>query len=366
MKNKPQGLSSIQVTTTVTLSVIGLTALTIPRIAAAEAGVDGTFAVLLAGLIAIISAGIVVILCLRFPNLTVIEFSQVILGKFLGRLYGCMIFAYAIFVSSYVTRGFADAMKILLLPRTPLEFIIVTMLLLSLYCIQGGIYTIARINELFFLPIIGVIALIILFNIPDVEWFRFRAAFSNGIKPILTGSISTLVAFLGYDILLFLVPFTRDKKKIFLYGTAGLVLPILIYTGLTALMIGIYGASTTSDLVYPTVQLARRLEMIGSFIERLDIFFIIFWILAVFTSINISLYMASISITRLIGLRNYKPFAFIVLPFVYVFSILPQDITQIKLLGYITNYGGALLVVASSIPLLIISIIRKKGGAKNG
>ena len=47
--------SAVQVTTTVTL-LIGLTALTIPRIAAAEAGVDGTFAVLLAGLIANISA----------------------------------------------------------------------------------------------------------------------------------------------------------------------------------------------------------------------------------------------------------------------------------------------------------------------
>jgi spore germination protein len=365
MQKKPQGLSNYQVTVTVALSAVGLTVLGLPSTAAKLAGIDGALSVLLAGIFSIAVAGIIAVLGKRFPNQTVIEFSQEILGKFLGRLYGAAVAFYFLCATALVLRGFGDAMKILLLQKTPLELIMISMLLLCLYCIHGGINTIVRINEIFLAPVLGVIGMIILFNVKDVDFFKFRASLSNGLKPVLMGTAGTAMAYLGYEILFFLTPFSRDKKRLILFGTAGLVLPLLVYTSLTFLSIGIVGAESTADLNYPTIHLARRIVFLGTYIERLDIFFIIFWILAVFTTIIAYLYMASISVTRLAGLRNYKPFAFLLLPFAYITAILPQNSVQINMFATAINYMG-ILVASSSIPLLLLAILRKKGGRSNG
>ena len=362
MQNHQKGLSSFQVSALVALTIIGMTIIFIPRITAEQAGIDGALVTFLSGILSIILAAVIITISKRFPNQTVIEFSQEILGTFLGKIYGLLFVLHATSVVGYILRGFADALKVLLLPRTPLEFTMICMLLIILYCVHGGISTIVRTCEIFLLPLLLVIFLTIFFNFWEVQLFRYRASLSNGIKPLLQGVFSVTVAYLGYEILFFILPFTQNKKKFMISGISGMVLPVLVYTGLVFVMVGVIGHKATSELVYPTIQLARRIGI--EFIERFDILFIVFWIMAVFTSLTSYLYMASISFTRLLGMRNYKPFILILLPICYIVAILPQDISEINMLGQIMNYVG-FSIVLSSIPLLILSIIRKKGGKAN-
>jgi spore germination protein len=365
MQKKSQGLTNYQITAIVTVNIIGFIALSLPGLAASKAGIDGVLATIAAGILSAVLAGLIILLCKRFPNQTVIEFSQEILGRFLGRLYGAAFAFYAIITASVIIRGFADAMKVLLLQRTPIELLMIAMIFISIYCVVGGISTIAKVSELFLPAIVGVIGLIILFNLTDVELFRFRNILSEGWLPIFRGIFNITLAYLGYEILFFLSPVMKNKNKLLPYGLAGLILPVLTYTGLVFVALGINGEKTTSDMIYPTVQLTRRIALLGTFIERFDIFFIMFWILAVFTSAVMFLYIASISVTRLAGLRNYKPFIFMLAPVIYIFAILPQNIVQINLLTQIANYAG-LFIVFSSAPMLLLSLIRKKGGKHHG
>lgn len=363
MQNLPKGLSNFQITAIVTQSVIGLTIMFLPRRAAVYAGIDGAFATFAAGLLSIAMAGVYIILSRRFPKQTIIEYAQQILGKYLGLAYGTFIALYTLLTASFILRGFADAMKILLLPRTPLEIIMICMLLICLYCIHGGIVTIARICEIFLLPITVVIGTTIIFNLPDVQLFRYRESFSNGLRPIVMGIANNMLAYQGYEVLFFLLPFMNNRKKALQAGTAGMLFPIFVYSSLVFMAIGVIGTLPTAELIYPTIHLARRIGT--DFLERFDVFFIVFWILSVFTSIVVYLYMSSISITRLLGLRNYKPFIFILIPVCYAISILPQNISQINVMSDIMNYSGIFLI-ASSIPLLVLSFVRKKGEGKNG
>lgn len=362
MQNQQKGLSNFQVSALVTLSAVGMIIISIPRIAAEQAGIDGALAVFLAGILSIILAGVIITLSKRFPTKTVIEYSQEILGKLFGKVYGIILVLYSITVLSYILRGFADALKVLLLPRTPLEITMICMLLVILYCVHGGISTIVRTCEIFLLPLLLVIVLTIFFNLSEVQLFRYRSSLSNGITPVFKAAFGVTTAYLGYEILFFILPFIQDKEKFMIFGIRGTVLPVLIYSGLVFVMIGVLGPTTTSELVYPAIHLARQIGI--EFIERFDILFIIFWILAVFTTLTSYLYMASFSLTRVLGMRNYKPFILILLPLCYVASILPQNISEINMIGKIVNYVG-FFVALSSIPLLIIAVIRKKGGKVN-
>ncbi|HZK34338.1 MAG TPA: endospore germination permease, partial [Bacillota bacterium] len=291
MAQNKQGLTNIQATAIVIVSMIGLAVLSIPSIVAEPAGIDGLLSVFAGGIVSLLLAGVIIVLSSRFPNHTIIEYMQIILGKTLGKLFGCIIALYTLVVAAVILRGFADAMKVLLLPKTPLEFMMIAMLVTVIYQIQGGVSTIAKISEVFILPIIGVIVVLIVFSLPKVEMFRFRAILSSGLKPIILGTTSIIYAYLGYGILAFLLPFMKDKNKLLKYGSIGVLVPTLIYTGLVFVSIGISGPKSVADLVYPTVQLARGIMANGTFIERFDIFFIIFWILAVFTSLTIYMYM---------------------------------------------------------------------------
>ena len=86
----------------------------LPRRAAVYAGIDGAFATFAAGLLSIAMAGVYIILSRRFPKQTIIEYAQQILGKYLGLAYGTFIALYTLLTASFILRGFADAMKILL------------------------------------------------------------------------------------------------------------------------------------------------------------------------------------------------------------------------------------------------------------
>ena len=362
---KQQGLSNFQITAVVTQSMIGLILLGIARRAARLAGIDGVFVTLLTGVLSAAIAAVMILLCNRFPNLTVIEFSQEILGKFFGRLYGAFFVFYAMLVTAVTIRGFADALKMLLLPKTPIEFVMITMLILCSYCVAGGISSVSRINEIFLFPVIIVISLVILMNMGDVDLFRYRAVFSNGIKPFLNGIPEMSTAYLGYEILLFLAPVVKNKDKMMPYGLSGIAIPLVLYTGLVFVSIGVDGALATADIIYPTIQLARRISLLGSSIEKFDILFILLWILSIYTTLITFLYMASISVTRLAGLRNYKPFIFILIPLIYMIAILPEDIADLNTVVLLSDYIG-MAVVLSCIPMLLISIVRKKGGKNNG
>jgi len=362
--NNKQGISNIQVSVIVIVSIIGLAVLSIPSVVAKAAGIDGILSVIVSGVLTLIIASAIMVLSLRFPNDTVIEYTQIILGKLLGKAFCTLIVFYTMTISAIILRGFADAMKILLLPKTPLEFIMVSLLLVTLYQVQGGITSIAKVNEIFITPIIGAIIVVIVFSLPEVELFRYRAVFSKGLGPIIKGCSSVIFTYLGYGILAFLTPFMKDKKSLYKYGIIGVIVPIIIYTGLVFVSMGSSGSKTTADLVYPTVQLARNIVFFGTLIIRFDIFFIIFWILAVYTSLTIYMYMSTFSIVRLIGLRNYKPFALIIAPIIYLIALLPQNQIEIETFSKVANYTG-LFITSSSIPILLIAVIRKKGGKAN-
>jgi putative membrane protein len=226
-----------------------------------------------------------------------------------------------------------------------------------------GMYdeTMKAISELFLPLIVLSILLLLALNIPDVELMHLRPSLSRGIEPYVRAIPRLFLVYLGYEVVYFLLPFMREPKKVMIAGIAGVSIPIFIYTMLVFTALTVFGVKPTSTMMYPTVILARRLLFPGAFAERFDIFFIIFWILAAFTTLGIFLYLSSIASTRLLGLRNYKPFSLLIAPFVYQIAILPQNVNHIDQLAMAAGYTGA-AVVGASVPLWIVAVLRKKGG----
>lgn len=363
-KARQDYISPIQSGVLVSSSIIGSVVVALPSLATQAAEHSGVLSVFLAGLICIGLTIVASYLGRRFYNQTIIEYSVTIIGKILGKLLGILIIIYSIISTGTALRIFADTLKVFMLPKTPVELIIITMLIVVIYLIYKGIGAIAKISEAFLPLVVIVLLLVIALNFQDFRIRNLRPLISNGLITTLIeafqGIPKIITAYLGFEIVFFVIPFMQDPDKITPYVAGGVLLPTVIYTALTAMCIGVFGVQLTKKMLYPTISLARAIEFPGAFAERFDILFSILWILGVFTSISALFYIASLSVTRIVRLRNFRPFIFILTPFVYLVAILPQNIYQIFFLTELIGYVG-IFVTFSPVLLLLISKITGKG-----
>ena len=357
-------LSGIQVMILVASTILGTTVLSLPRTVTKEAGIGGVVATLFTGILTFGLTVIITLLSKRYPNQTVIEYSVEILGTIPGKIYGAIFVIYAIFVSGGVIRAFADALKIHMLPNTPLEIIMISMLIVVVYAAMNGISVLAKTNETFYPLVFFALLLLLVLSLPRFRMDEFRALLFLDLPSVVKAIPQIIASYLGFEIMFFLVPFARKPKKVLLYSVAGIFITSTIYTALVVISIGVLGLAVTQKLVYPAVILAKHIEFPGSFAERFDIFFMVLWILAAFTTLESYCYLSAFSLTRLIGLRNYKPFIFLLLPVIYMIAILPQNIYQIEMLLSVIGLLGSFIVFAA-IPMFFISLARKKGERKN-
>ncbi|WP_338131375.1 GerAB/ArcD/ProY family transporter [Cohnella rhizosphaerae] len=106
--------------------------------------------------------------------------------------------------------------------------------------------------------------------------------------------------------------------------------------------------------------------MPANVLERLDGAFLAVWVTAVFTTLLSSYYLTSQSLMQLLRLQEPRIFTFFLLPFVFVLAMVPANI--VKMYESVVSVGRIGLVLTTVYPglLLLIAVLRKKGGSALG
>lgn len=344
----------------VSSAIIGVTVLTLPRTAAELAKAGGFIATFITGALMALVLVIVALLARRFPNDTIMEYSRKIIGLIPAKILGFIFFFYFISVVSVILRLFCDAVKVLLLKNTPLEVLIITFLFAAVYLCLNGVSSLAKICELFEPLVIGTMLLVIVLSLENFNFEELLPAFKQNISQWLYAVPHLTISYLGFEVLLFITPYAQDTSKVVKYGLWGILPSIFIYSLFVAVAVGTAGVEAVARSLYPTLQLARYIKFPGGFAERFDIFFMIFLMLGAYTTVSSYLYLSSVSITKLLGLRNYKPFILLIVPIIYVLALLPQNIKEINVFSQYVSYIG-LALLAAVIVLYVLAVILKKG-----
>lgn len=355
-----EGLSIYGYIALISSSILGVVVISLPKIATESAQDGALLATVLASVLSIIFAISIALLGKRFRDKIQVEYIISILGKPLGMVFGLVTIVYFILLSSVALRGFSDALKGLLLHNTPLEIIMISMLLTAVYLCLNGIGSIAKMSELF-LPIIFIaLILVIGLSLSNFNYVRFRPLLTPSIPLAIKGTANIMPAFLGYEIIFVLIPFYKKERKVLTGTFIGILVPSILYVLLVSLSVGVFGIKPTQQINYPTITLARKINFPGAFAERFDIFFVILWILAAFTSIANFLYVSSLSAVRLFSLRNYQPFIYLIAPIVYIFAIFPQNLPEIRLINTYIGYLGLGISLFFTLLMMIIWIMGKR------
>ena len=365
MLKKHDKLDGIQYIALISSTIMGVIVISLPNIAIESAHEGALLSTIMASILATIFAVSMNILGNRFPKKTIIEYLVSLMGKPLGKSLGFILIIYFTSTTAVILRVFSDALKGLLLHNTPLEVIMISMLLTVVYLCLNGINGITKLSELFLPIIILSLLLVIGLSASNFNFVRLRPVLLPSLWQSIKAIPNLASVFLGYEIILVVTPFVARNKSTIPNTLIGIGIPSVLYILLVIMAIGVFGLRPTQQMNYPTITLARRINFPGAFAERFDIFFVMLWTLAAFISVANFFYISSLSIVRLFTLRNYQPFVYFLAPIVYMLAILPQDRPEIKLINTYVGYLGIGISVFA-IGLLVFVLISGTKEYENG
>lgn len=353
-------LTSPQITVVLFGAVVGVGILSLPRLVASKAGVDSWIDILLAGCIAILAACLISFIGTRFPGKSLIDYGPLLLGKWLGTLVLVIFLLYFLLFVGMVVRISADVTKLFLLDLTPMEVIVIGLLTLSTYVIQHGINAIARFNELF-QPLAFLILLLVLTQtLRDADFGRLLPVLGDGFGPVLKGLPTTSFSFLGFEMLLFILPFMEKPKRSYLASFIALLFVIGLYEIVTIICIAVMGAPEVTLLQYPTLTVIKNIEVPGAFIERLDSIMMLVWIPFTVTTIMLFHYCASLIASQLFKLQEHRVISFLFYPIVFLVAVLPRNDFEVSQVSDIVSWIGIAMTIFAPICLSVIYLWKNR------
>lgn len=359
-------ISSIQLGVFVYLTMLGVGIFTLPSDLVKYAKNDAWILCIVSGLL-----NIIFIYCMckvgeRFSNYGLVGTLRVLFGKFLGTILAVPVFLYFLFFASVEIRLFAETTKLYLLRRTPIEFVILPLLLLAVLLSRRGIEPIVRFFEISTPIVLVVIAMMLIVMVPKSDYSRLMPVFKTPITDYFKGMGSSLFAYAGFEVLLIVFPYVRKPKKALKASIIALVFIVVLYTIIIVQCIVRLGVEETKNIIYPTVSLIRASEVPGFFIERIEGLLLAIWVMFVFTTVVSFIYGFSVVGADILKHREKNHIISLFIPITYLITLQGSNIKEVfNFSKEISTYLGYYTLMILPVIMFIASLLRRKVGKNN-
>ncbi|MDQ0883545.1 endospore germination permease [Peribacillus sp. V2I11] len=351
-----------QFTILVFLFTIGGIILIIPSMLASEAKQDAWISAILALGIGVLVIPLYRALGSRFPDKSLVEYSEGILGKWLGKTISLLFCSYFFVNAALTLRSIGEFMTTQIMPETPIQAIFIIYLGIVIMGTRIGLEPLSRAAEIFFPCVIFLFLLLALSLLPQIKIENIQPMLEEGIKPLFRAVIPYIGStFLELVVFLMFVPYNNRIQNIGKALWIGTLMGGIMLTIISLLTILVIGADLTESQVYPSYVLAKKIN-VGNFLTRIEVMMAIIWFLTIFFKLTVFLYATALSLAQTLKLKAYR---FLTLPLgmiLVVFTlVLNPNLIYIKtfnkdiLIYYSLTYG-----LFFPLLLLGVAVIRKK------
>lgn len=358
---KPKdAITSRQVIVAIFSIVIGAGLLTVSReVVDTVQTPDAWISVPLAGILTIFAGSLAVILCKRYPGKTIYQFSTEVVGTVIGKTTNTIASLYFVLIAAYETRMVAELVSTYLLQNTPEKVLIIAFIWAGTYLAVGGINPIMKAFEIYFPIVIFLMISMLLLSMKKFELSNILPFFGKGVLPLLKGVSSSLTIYSCYEIIFVLIAWMEKPQKAMKSTFVGILLTTLCYTALVIISIGVLTIDEIRNLTLPTSSLVAEIDIPGGFIENYKLFFIIIWMISIYTSFVGVQYLAVLGFSQTFSF-GYKKALYATLPVIYLVALIPHDLGEVLIMGEIVGYTWLVVGLAVPIIFLAISLVRGK------
>ncbi len=222
------------------------------------------------------------------PDISITEKNKLLFGKFgvfLNIIWALFALGFAIIILSDLTHFVSSQF---LYYTSPIVITIVFMFLVT-YALTKGIKTISKASLILFFFVMVITLLIIIGLITNIDISNFKPILYNGINPI----IRSMFVVLAYNILpiffLLIIPKNRVNKDNTRLNVIFYLISTLSILSVCFMTISIFGINLSLLFEYPGFHLLRQVN-IGEFVDRIEIFLSIEWIISMLIMLIFCLY----------------------------------------------------------------------------
>ncbi|MDQ0189771.1 endospore germination permease [Alicyclobacillus cycloheptanicus] len=299
-----------------------------------------------------------------YPDKTIVQFSQLILGKWLGKFIMIPYFVMWFAVSGMVMRQFSDFVHVTMFTYTPLWALIIPFVLLGAYAIyKGGYEVLARCSEIIGPLVVVVFFTAVILDVPNMDPSNLLPIYTDtGWLNILKGSLPVLSFFGELVLMLMTLPLLQEPKSAFwAISTAGGVTALLV---LIAVLVEImtFGPNLTARMLFPTFEIARYISVM-EFVQNLDVIVVLVWFLTYFVKLASYFFFLCFGITQWLNLKDWRSPIYVVAPLTTIVAMLPASFTTATV-SFLNQFWIPLVLpinmIGIPLGLWIIAIIRKR------
>ncbi|ULL18787.1 spore gernimation protein [Paenibacillus sp. H1-7] len=340
---------------------VGTSILITPSGLAHEAKQDAWLACI-AGIAAnLLLAYLYIVLGKRSGGLTLVQFSEHVLGKWIGKAVSLVFILFFYLLASLMVGDLGYFLTSQILQETPIEVLQLLFILIVVVTVRSGFIVYTRAAVFFFPWMIALFLLLILPLIPKVNVKQFLPVLEFGVKPIARGGFTfqglqeTVVLFMFY-------PYVHKLKGHWNGFISGVLIGGAILLATTIGSIAVLGVSLTANQLFPAYTLAKTMS-IGHFLERVEGIMILIWVLSIFFKIVLTFHAALSGLAQLANVKDEKPFVVPLALGLVVLSLMCYPNT-IYINEYLSkNWSPFSLIFTLLLPLLLLAASWFRGRA---
>ncbi len=357
MKELKNDITSRQLTMFVIVSQIGLGIVMLPGALAGKVGHDGWITILISGVISILLLFFIILLMKKNSDKNILQINNLLYGKYLGTVFNLFIIIYLCAGSAITLRAFTEIIVIIVLKMTPPVVITSFILLPSIYLSSKGLKIICRFTFFIFIAYILLFFSFIL-AVGDMRFTYLMPMGKAGFNAIIKSIPMTIYSFLGFELVSIVYSDVKDKENVLKLVTLSGVFTTFFYMLVSVAVTAVFGEAKLSTQVFPIFSILKTIRL--PVLERLDIFFIVFWLPAMGASVHSYFFCAFYSIKKFINFKNNNILLLFFSVLVIIFSRIPRNFQALQLyMNYIGMYG--IVVITFLVFSYFFSLLNKRG-----
>lgn len=354
-------ITSVQMMRFTFVCQTGIGVINLPTLLAKEIGHDGWISVLATGIVAIFLSSLIVVLLRRYSDKCIYDITRFIFGKIAGMLINTLLLLYLLFTAAGGLMVFLIYLKITVFPLTPSIVMAPLIIMPSIYMVWQGMKTVAR----FKLMTLSSYVVVIIYMILILKEMKFSFLLPVGeavLVPLVNSIKTSFFAFIGLELIAIFYPEISDKKNALKFHVLANLFSTIFIMVIVLACTATFGENFLSVLNIPLFNLSRVYN--APIIERVDLYIISSWFIAMGCSIRAYMMAAYYSIGKVYNLKKSRLIYVLFISSLIGLSLIINDINKAFIYLNFINYAGMGVVILLLL-CLTLSMFIKKGAVES-
>lgn len=357
---KSEKIGYVEAIALITIVMINKIILNTPKDIIAKNGPASCLNVLYISAIAIAIVCLISYLLKKFPGKDILDISEFLGGKPLKVAIGMAYVLLLIMLTASIIKNLSETLRIIYFKTSPILFIALFFIVSSTICNRFSIKVIAKANLIISPAIFISVIIILASSIKNFMPERIFPILGYGLNQTFFSGLSNIFSFSGILYLLFLPPLLDKPNKLKRMSVIAIIISsVYLLLSVTCLLLSL-SFTMNSDESFSLYVLTRNLDY-GRFIQRVDAVFILIWIIAIVSYINIPISLCIYIFKKLTNISDTNSINYSINLLILAISIIPIEYAIFAtFVARSVQYSFLILFFAISIPILIIANLKQK------